>query len=122
MLDRYVAASERYDMDELVSLLAKGRHVLHAALRTLASGSGGCTSLDVGNGFGVPGLAIGRNRWCGSPAFAQYPPNPEGGYEAWSLIVLELSGDQIVGVNTFLDTETLLPRFDLPMALPAYIL
>jgi hypothetical protein len=33
--------------------------------------------------------------------------------------VLELTGDQIVGVNSFLDTETLFPKFDLAMELPA---
>ena len=40
------------------------------------------------------------------------------GYKAWALIVLELAGDQITGVNSFLDTETLFPRFDIPLALP----
>jgi RNA polymerase sigma-70 factor (ECF subfamily) len=51
---------------------------------------------------------------CGSPAFAQYRPNPQGGHKPWALIVLELSGDRIAGVNSFLDTETLFPRFGLP--------
>lgn len=56
---------------------------------------------------------------CGSPAFGQYRKNPEGGYKPWALIVLELSGNQIAAVNSFLDTETLFPRFDLPAGLPA---
>ena len=34
-------------------------------------------------------------------------------------MVLELSGDRIAGWNSFLDTETLFPRFGLPAALPA---
>ena len=56
---------------------------------------------------------------CGSPAFGQYRPDPEGGHKPWALIVLELSGNQIAAVNSFLDTETLFPAFNLPMALPA---
>jgi RNA polymerase sigma-70 factor (ECF subfamily) len=55
---------------------------------------------------------------CGSPAFAQYRPNPEGGHKAWALIVLELLEDQIAAVNSFLDVESLFPRFDLPLLLP----
>jgi hypothetical protein len=39
----------------------------------------------------------------GWPAFAQYRPSPEGGHKAWALIILELSGDRISGVNSFLD-------------------
>jgi len=39
------------------------------------------------------------------------------GHRAWALIVLELSGDQIAGVNSFLDTATLFPQFALPMEL-----
>jgi len=33
--------------------------------------------------------------------------------------VLELSGDEIAGVNSFLDTEAVFPRFNLPLELPA---
>ena len=44
---------------------------------------------------------------------------PAGGHKPWAVIVLELSGDRIAGLNSFLDTETLFPKFDLPMELPA---
>jgi RNA polymerase sigma-70 factor (ECF subfamily) len=56
---------------------------------------------------------------CGSPAFGQYRPAPEGGYHPWALAVLEVSGDRIAGVTSFLDTETLFPVFGLPPRLPA---
>jgi len=46
-------------------------------------------------------------------------PNLEGGHKARALIILELAGDQIVGVNSFLDTEALFRRFDLPLSLPS---
>ncbi len=41
---------------------AEGCCVLYAALRTLASGSGGRSDLDVGNGFRVPGIEAGCHR------------------------------------------------------------
>jgi RNA polymerase sigma-70 factor, ECF subfamily len=54
----------------------------------------------------------------GSPAFAQYKPDPEGGYSPWALQVVEISGDRIVGLSFFLDTERLFPAFGLPDHLP----
>jgi len=69
--------------------------------------------------LGCRGSRLVPTAACGSPAFGQYRPNPEGGFKPWALIVLELSGDQIAGVNSFLDTETLFPKFDLAMELPA---
>jgi RNA polymerase sigma-70 factor (ECF subfamily) len=69
---------------------------------------------------------LGRGRGCrgsrlvpvaanGSPAFAQYR---EGGRRPWALAVLELEDDRIVGWTSFLDTDTLFPRFGLPPTLP----
>jgi RNA polymerase sigma-70 factor (ECF subfamily) len=73
----------------------------------------------LGPGCGCRGSRLIPAAACGSPAFGQYRVDPEGGYKAWALIVLELAGDHIIGVNSFLDTETLFPRFDLPIVLPA---
>jgi RNA polymerase sigma-70 factor (ECF subfamily) len=50
----------------------------------------------------------------GSPAFGQYRTTGP-----WALIVLELNGDRIAAMNSFLDTETLFPRFGLPLERPA---
>jgi RNA polymerase sigma-70 factor, ECF subfamily len=55
----------------------------------------------------------------GSPAFGQYKPSPDGGYEPWALQVLELSGGSIVELTFFLDTEALFPLFGLPARLEA---
>jgi RNA polymerase sigma-70 factor (ECF subfamily) len=52
---------------------------------------------------------------CGSPAFGQYR---QGGREPWALVVLEVAGDRIAGMTSFLDTETLFPMFGLPRQLP----
>jgi RNA polymerase sigma-70 factor (ECF subfamily) len=50
----------------------------------------------------------------GSPAFGQYKPSPDGGYEPWSLQVVEMSGDRISGITFFLDTAKFFPLFGLP--------
>ena len=45
--------------------------------------------------------------------FGQYRVDPAGGHAPWSLQVLELSGDRIVGMHFFLDTS-LFAAFGLP--------
>ena len=51
----------------------------------------------------------------GSPAFGQYKPSADGGYEPWALQVLELEAGRIVEFTFFLDTEALFPLFGLPL-------
>jgi RNA polymerase sigma-70 factor (ECF subfamily) len=119
MLDRYVAAFERYDIDELVSLLQKDATFCMPPYELWFQGPEAVRTWMLGMGSGCRGSRLIPTQACGSPAFAQYRVNPEGGHKAWALIVLELSGDQIAGVNTFLDTDTLFPRFNLAMELPA---
>jgi RNA polymerase sigma-70 factor, ECF subfamily len=53
----------------------------------------------------------------GSPAFGQYKPSPQGGYDPWALQVLELSGGRIVELTFFLDTARMFPLFGLPLHL-----
>ncbi|CAN5688388.1 hypothetical protein BH18ACT15_BH18ACT15_10330 [soil metagenome] len=50
----------------------------------------------------------------GAPAFGQYKPSLNGGFEPWALQVLEISGSQITGICFFLDTESFFPLFGLP--------
>jgi len=118
LIERYVAAFERYDVDGLVALLQEEVTMSmppytlwlrgHAAIRDWLLGRGACCR---GSRF-LPTQA------CGLPAFAQYRPAPEGGYRPWSLLVLEGSGDRVQRMTFFLDTETLFPRFGMPDQLP----
>jgi RNA polymerase sigma-70 factor (ECF subfamily) len=119
LLNRYVAAFERYDVDNLVSLLQNDAAFCMPPYELWLQGPEAVRTWMLGLGSGCRGSRLIATKACGSPAFAQYRLNPEGGYKAWALIVLELSGSQIEGVNNFLDTETIFPRFDLPMELPA---
>jgi RNA polymerase sigma-70 factor (ECF subfamily) len=71
----------------------------------------------LGPGAGCKGSRLIATSANGSPAFAQYKPAADGGYDAWSLQVLEISGGTITGICFFLDTEWLFPLFGLPLRL-----
>jgi RNA polymerase sigma-70 factor (ECF subfamily) len=119
LLNQYVAAFERYDVDELVSLLQKDATFCMPPYELWFQGPESVRTWMLGLGSGCRGSRLVATEACGSPAFAQNRADPGGGHKAWALIVLELSGEQIEGVNNFLDTETIFPRFNLPMVLPA---
>ena len=116
LLDRYVDAFQRYDVDGLVSLM---RHDATFSMPPYTLWLQGPEPVRAWlNGPGAPcrGSLLEPVAACASPAFAQYRRGAEEGtYEAWALIVLELSGDHIAGWNSFLDTETIFPMFGLPL-------
>ncbi|MGA7408945.1 MAG: sigma-70 family RNA polymerase sigma factor [Bryobacteraceae bacterium] len=118
MLRRYVEAFERYDIDQLSTLLREDTTLSMPPYTLWIQGPQAIRTWMLGLGCGCRGSRLIPTAACGWPAFGQYRPSPEGGHRPWALIVLELSGDRIAGVNSFLDTETLFPRFDLPMELP----
>ena len=70
-------------------------------------------------GAGCRGSKLLRTQASGSPAFAQYKIDPAGGHAPWALQVLEISGDHISGIHSFLDAERLFKAFGLPDHLPA---
>ncbi len=63
----------------------------------------------------MPRVATGPDHRERDAAFGQYrPAESGGGHQPWALQVLEISGGEIVGLNAFLDTTTIFPRFGLP--------
>jgi len=77
------------------------------------------THLDIRKWCQGPGIACKGSRLVptvanGAPAFGQYKPAADGGFEPWSLQVLEISGGEITGICFFLDTESYFPLFGLP--------
>jgi RNA polymerase sigma-70 factor (ECF subfamily) len=118
MLNRYITAFERYDIDALTALLREDAALSMPPYTLWFQGPEAIRSWMLGLGSGCRGSRLMPAAACGSPAFAQYRPNPEGGHKAWALIVLELADDRIAAVNSFLDVENLFPRFDLPLLLP----
>jgi RNA polymerase sigma-70 factor (ECF subfamily) len=114
LVSRYVDAFERYDMDSLTALLHEDASwsmpPYELWLRTHADIRKWC----LGPGIGCRGSRLVPTVANGSPAFGQYKPAPGGGYEPWSLQVLEVSGDRIGGISFFLDTARWFPLFGLP--------
>jgi RNA polymerase sigma-70 factor (ECF subfamily) len=117
LLERYVEAFERYDMEALTSVIHEDATQSMPPYDLWLRGRDDILTWWVGPG------ATCRNSHVvpvetanGSPAFGQYRPRPDGkGYEPWALQVLELSGGRIVELTFFLDTERLFPLFGLPL-------
>lgn len=120
LLDRYVDAFHRYDVEGLVSLLRDDATFSMPPFTLWLQGSDPVRQWLLGPGSGCRGSKLLPVAASGSPAFAQYRPTETAGrYQAWALIVLEITGDRITGWNTFLDTEKLFPMFDLPLQMTA---
>ncbi len=119
LLDRYVDAFHRYDVDALVSLLREDATFSMPPFSLWLRGPEAVRGWLLGRGIGCTGSRLVRTAACGSPALAQYRLSPDGTHRAWALTVLELSGGQIAGWNSFLDVEQLFPLFGLPLELPA---
>lgn len=119
MLNRYVSAFEQYDVAGLTALMRQDATFCMPPYSMWLQGPEEVQTWMLGLGCGCRGSRLIPTSASGWPAFAQYRPNPDGGHKAWALIVLELAGDRIAGVNSFLDVETLFPRFEFPLTLPA---
>jgi RNA polymerase sigma-70 factor, ECF subfamily len=120
MLARYVEAFEQYDIEALTSLIREDASQSMPPFDLWLAGRDDILTWWFGPGIGCRGSrvvpAVGAN---GSPAFGQYKPAPDGGYEPWALQVLELSDGRIAQFTFFLDTDTLFPLFGLPARLDA---
>ena len=115
LLERYVEAFERYDLDALASLLHEDATLSMPPLDLWMRGVEDILAWMGGMGIGCRGSRLLPTAANGSPAFGQYrPTDTVGRHEPWALIVLEISGGRIVGMTHFLDTERLFPLFGLP--------
>jgi RNA polymerase sigma-70 factor (ECF subfamily) len=120
LLERYVKAFEAYDIDALTSLIREDATQSMPPYDMWLSGRDDIFAWWFGPGIGCRGSrVIPTVSANGSPAFGQYKPSPDGGYEPWALQVLELSEGGIAELTFFLDTERLFPLFGLPPRLDA---
>jgi RNA polymerase sigma-70 factor, ECF subfamily len=113
LLERYVDAFERYDISSLVSLLRDDVVMSMPPYDFWLSGPDQMAEWFVGEGKGCRGSRLIAVQANGMAAFASYKPDPVGGHAPWSIQLLEISGDRIVGHHNFLDT-TLFDLFGLP--------
>jgi RNA polymerase sigma-70 factor, ECF subfamily len=114
LLDRYVAAFEDYDIDRLTELLHEDAIQSMPPISLWLQGRDDIFTWWLSPGIGCKGsklVPVGLVN--GMPAWGQYKPDPEGGFEPWSVIVPEVSGGRIVELTFFLDTQRLFPLFGL---------
>ena len=116
LLERYVKAFERYDMEALTSLIHEDATQSMPPYDLWLSGRD-----DIFTWWWGPGIACKGSRVIpavsanGSPAFGQYKPSESGsGYEPWALQVLEIADGRIGELTFFLDTDRVFPLFGLP--------
>jgi RNA polymerase sigma-70 factor (ECF subfamily) len=115
LLDRYVAAFERYDVSALTSLLKEDAAQSMPPYDMWLSGREDVLAWWFGPGIGCRGSRVlPAPSANGMPTFGQYKPSPNGGHDPWALQVLELREGRIQEITFFLDTARLFPLFGLP--------
>jgi RNA polymerase sigma-70 factor, ECF subfamily len=123
LLARYLDAFERYDMDSLVRILQEDAIQTMPPYAMWLKGSEDIAAFMLGPGAPCRGSRLIPVKANASPAFGQYKPDPErGGLKPWAIMVLDVSGDRVTGIHSFLEippARPLFPAFGLPSRLPA---
>jgi RNA polymerase sigma-70 factor (ECF subfamily) len=113
LVARYVAAFEAYDVAALTKLLHEEATLSMPPYELWLQGHDSITTWLLSFGLECRGSKLIPVEACGgTPAFAQYRRMGEW---PWALIMLDVDGDRITGMTSYLDVETLFPRFGLPM-------
>jgi RNA polymerase sigma-70 factor (ECF subfamily) len=113
LVARYVEAFEKYDVSALTALLHEEATLSMPPYDLWLQGHESIAKWLLSFGIGCKGSRLVPVDACGgTPAFAQYR---DGGATPWALLMLELEGDRITSMTSYLDVETLFPRFGLPM-------
>ena len=115
LVQRYVAAFEAYDVAALTKLLHEDATLSMPPYELWLRGHESIAKWLSSFGIGCKGSRLVPVEACGgTPAFAQYR---DGGATPWALLMIEISGDRITSMTSYLDVGTLFPRFGVPMRL-----
>jgi RNA polymerase sigma-70 factor, ECF subfamily len=114
LLDRYVDAFQRYDIDGFVTLLHEDAVQTMPPFAMWLRGASDIGAWMLGVGSECRGSRLVATRANGAPAFAQYRPDGAGGHAPWALHLLEITGGRIAQIHSFLDTGPLFAAFGLP--------
>ncbi len=116
LLDRYVDAFERYDVDGLVALLHEDATQHMPPFEMWLRGRADIGAWMLGPGAKCRGSRVLPTLANGAPAFAQYRPLPEGGHAPWALHVLEVRAGRVAHVSSFLQLDNdMFRRLGLPL-------
>ena len=113
----YVEAFERYDVAALTQLLHEEATLSMPPYELWLQGHESIAKWLLSFGIGCKGSRLVPVAACGgTPAWAQYR---DGGATPWALLMIEIEGDRITSMTSYLDVGTLFPRFGVPMRLTA---
>jgi RNA polymerase sigma-70 factor (ECF subfamily) len=118
LLSEYVDAFERYDIEKLVTLLHDDAVQSMPPYAMWLRGATDIGRFMLGPGIGCRGSKLLPTSANGMPAFGHYKVDPEGGHKPWALQVIEVDGDRIAGIHSFLEPDELFVLFGLPPHLP----
>jgi RNA polymerase sigma-70 factor (ECF subfamily) len=113
LLERYVDAFTRLDMDTLVALLREDARMSMPPYDLWLDGSGEIARFFLGRGRGCRDHVFVPTTANGSPAFGLY----EASGEPFGIQVVEIDGDRVATITTFIEPR-LLELFGLPGRLP----
>jgi RNA polymerase sigma-70 factor, ECF subfamily len=114
LLARYVDAFERYDIEELTTLIAADATQSMPPWAMWLRGRDEILEWWQGPGAACRGSRLIATEANGSVAFGQYKPDPAGGRAPWSLQVLRIGDDGIAEFTFYLDVARMFPLFGLP--------
>jgi RNA polymerase sigma-70 factor (ECF subfamily) len=118
LLQRYVEAFEAYDMDRLISLLREDAIQSMPPFAMWIKGADDICKFMLEPGpSGCRGSRLLATSANGCPAFAQYKPDPAGGFSPWAIQVLEISAGKVASMNFFLafmEPQRLFAEFGFP--------
>ena len=117
LVARYVEAFESYDVNALTKLLREDATLSMPPFDMWLQGHDSIATWMLGLGSGCRGsVLVPVQASGGTPAFAQYR---DGGDTPWAILMLDLDDRRITGITSYLDVETLFPRFGMPMRWPS---
>ena len=114
LLDRYLDAFLRYDIEALVALLHEDAVMDMPPYAMWLRSSADIAAWFVGPGAGCRGSHVVPLELNGEPAFAQWRPSgPGGSFEPWAVHALHFTDGRVSRMTAFLDTR-LFDLFGLP--------
>jgi RNA polymerase sigma-70 factor (ECF subfamily) len=116
LLDSYLDAFERYDIDALVRLLHSDATQHMPPFEMWLRGADDIGTWMLGPGAACRGSRVRATDANGSPAVAQWRPRAGGGFEPWALHVLEVREGKVAHISSFLNLDNeLFRRLGLPV-------
>jgi RNA polymerase sigma-70 factor (TIGR02960 family) len=117
LLDRYVAAFQNADVDELVAVLTEDAHFEMPPFITWFQGSAAIGAFLGARMRGFGNTPVIRTSANGQPAVALYPATADGQHRLHAVHVLTVASHGVHRIVAFMDIDAL-RRFDLPEQLP----